>query len=124
MPTSARQKYELPADYFWRIRKRELAHKVQLTREAVDRATEHQRCLVLMWDTAFTNQLDWKEATDLATAAVRQARAHRTSLRKMVLHLKDTLKIRPNLASECPESMKDAIEMASRLCDYMDAHGF
>lgn len=110
--------------YYWSLRERELRQLVINTTAAVEEARRCQAIIVAMWPTAKCGEQTWEEAVTAAKQAMRLARSKRTSLRKMVSHMKDTIRIRPHLRQALPDRVKAELEVAERMCDYMDAHGF
>lgn len=110
--------------YYWYLRERELARLVASTHEAVEEARRCQGVIVRTWSTAKCGEPAWEEMVLAAKQAMRNARAKRTSLRRLVNHMKDTVRIRTRLRQALPERVANEMEVAERMCDYMDAHGF
>lgn len=124
MPTHSSSGSPLSPELYWRLRRRELANLVQQTELAVQRTRDYQKVLVIMWGDAKSNQPEWDDQVAGAKQAIRAARAKRTSLRRMVGNLNDTIRIRPHLRDALPDDMRESIDAARRMCDYMDAHGY
>ena len=124
MPTSSSVDPDRAASHYWHLRDGELRKLVIATTDAVGVLQRAQAVVAQQWPTARVGEESWETAVTTARAAVRAARTKRTQLRRMVNTLKDTLRIRKNLEAACPDKMREAIEVAERMCDYMDAHGF
>lgn len=124
MPTGTPKSPEQIAAYFWAMRERELASLVMSVTQSVEEAKHCQAVIAGMWDTAKSHESDWQDAIVKAQQVIRNARAKRTRLRKMVHGLEDTLRIRKHLADHLPERVRAEIEVAKRMVQYMDAHGF
>lgn len=124
MPTLGRPEFALPADVYWQTRMREFARVSFRAREAVEEANRHQRCLMLLWDSAKASDPDWVEAVAAAQSAVRKARVARTQLRRMISQARDTLQIRKHLAEAATPQVIETIDSAQRAVSYMEAHGY
>lgn len=124
MPTGASRLYAQPPEYYWLARERELAKQITRVRELVEIVNTHQRALVAMWDTAKINQSDWEETARAAKQAMRNARAARTHMSKMIGHMQDTIRIRPHLAAAVTDHMRGAMDTAKKTAEYLEAHGY
>ena len=124
MPTGDAANLKFTPEMYWRVRERELARKLQLVKDAIDECEQARNVLVNLSDTAKLNDPNWEDAQNAAMRSLRKARGAKTQLRNWVGHARDTIRIKPYLAEAVPQSVVDTLDTASRLCEYLDAHGF
>jgi len=124
MPAGGARELRFGPDLYWSIRRRELAHVSKLLQDSVGEVQRHQDALLKLSDTAKLHEPDWVEAQTAAMHALRRARTNRTRLRRMVAGIRDTLRIRTNIAEAMPSDFPELLDKASMTLDYLEAHGY
>lgn len=124
MPTGRASHVKLTPAVYWHIREREIAKVLTSLRDAVDACERARHTLMVVSETAKLNSDEWNTAQSAAMSALRKARSNKTQLRRMVANARDTIRIRPEYAAELHQSTAATLDTASKLCEYLDAHGF
>lgn len=124
MPASGRPDLKFTPEFYWSLRKQEIAHITKLVQESVDECTRHQACLLALSQTAKLHEPDWEEAKSAAMAALRRARMNRSRLRKAIANARDTIRIKPHLAEAVTDDLREMLDLGSKTLDYLEAHGY
>lgn len=124
MPTGGASRVQWTPDMYWQVREREIKKVLTRLREAVESCEQARRVLLAVSETAKLNSDEWDTAQSAAMHSLRTARFAKTQLRKMVANARDTIRIRPEYAQALTERTSETLDTASKLCEYLDAHGF
>ena len=124
MSADSRRGIAWTPEMYWQIREREISHKLQLLRGAVDECHAARQVLMAISETAKIHEPEWEQAQSAAMASLRRAKTANTQLRRMVAAVRDTIRIRPNYAEALTDRTLQTLDNASQLCAYLEAHGF
>lgn len=124
MPTGNAHGVSFTPEMYWLIREREIGRKLQLVKDSIDECEAARRVLLNLSGTAKIHDPEWEQAQARAMASLRRARTNKMALRRMVANARDTIRIRPAYAEVLSEKTAAILDTASRLCEYLDAHGF
>lgn len=124
MSTASNRDAQFTAEVYWRVRERELIRKLELVKQGVDKCEAARKVLYNLSETVKIHEPLWEDAQAAAMASLRSTRTNRAALRRMVVNMKDTIRIRPTYAAAIGPKTVELLDTASRLCDYLDAHGY
>ena len=109
---------------YWQRRLLELTRLANALYLAVEETRQHQTILTKLGETEKIQSSDWESAMTNARRALTSARTLRTKFRKQLYTVKDTMRIRPHLAKDAPEEIRQAVERGTEYLNYLEAHGF
>lgn len=124
MSTAGSRDVRYAPELFWQIRERELGRKLAALKTAIEDCEQARRVLYEISETAKLNEPQWDTAQSSAMSCLRRARATKTTVRRMIASLRDTIRIRPHLAEAVTPKTTDMLDTATRLCEYLDVHGY
>lgn len=124
MPAKVGSPHVTPPALYWRMREQELTRLCNDLRRRVEECADWQRKLVALSDTAKLRSEQWEQTMSGAARSLRAARTARTRVRKQVASMRDTLRIRKNLADGAPAGLSETLDNASQQLELLEAHGY